>query len=949
MRCPLLWLLCTTIVAAFPLDPSAAAVSEDVPLHGGTAGLSHALGIDQVPERGRFMFEITRLVYDTPEGRRPAADAFLEATRQTAPRGKRDAEPDTRPAELVPVPLTAELWSSAIFHRKVAKDELVTAIVADRTAALVCHGLAALDEETLAFFAEHPAVLTRIYERSAPMFAAFSDSLRIRANRVEPPGGAAAVPLWEAVLLEKATRPDRFLFQLLELNDGRLAYLYDVIGQLDPARRAFTLGLWLPSAPDRLGRFKALTLGLNATRDWHVRTLPFGRAAYDLMMMLARIAVDRNGAPLAPASRALWSRVFGGGDLPDDRQARAVEDDPFDAAWLMDTIGSTDVRQRAERLDQLAFGQRVFGDVGAGTERSDMFVAIRALPRFRMLMWTIERIGIRMPALYAAAARHAGRLGLLDGRRSFDALAQFQGALALVARMASVRTLDAAHAQALIARLVALPTNEQGRYAGAVAAWLREDLAAAVRPANTLETTILAAMSGPPSGERSRGAPLTWEGQAYRLDLGAAELRRLQRVREKQEGVSLDVPLEIAAASRPLTGEKLTVDDIAAIVARLTRVAEDVPTRSRRDEEDNVASSAGVTPGVRDALRKLIDDLTRAERNQDVKRAARLAEPLTELADQLLGQVLLSIAYAADVGDPDGTVLLAGDVSRRHDFGSSARDAEARLRTAWAVPRQDVAPGLPWHVTGSLLGLDVGLAPLVLRRLTFERVLEAPKLTSNEREAFAVSVSLLNPFALLDADRDAIAGAVERGRRRVQALAHDGTDLDPLADELALEGWRRRAVRWTLAREPDRVLSLLTLTELLTLGGGRTADLNSWGMAMLTAQGCLCSRLTPPGRWPTLLGRPQLGLTASGMADLNLHVAMMLKELHLPAALAKVVLSGAMQDFIDEVKPTDDADWLTLVQAARSVSRERIEDYVAAATAAGPLVPDSDRLASRVP
>ena len=925
------------------------AVSEDVPLRGGTAALSHALGIDQVPERGRFMFEITHLVYDTPEGRRPAAVAFLEAVRQTAPRGKRDAGPDTRSAELVPVPLTAELWSNAIFHRKVAKDELVIAIVADRAAALVCHGLTALDEETLAFFARHPAVLTRIYERSAPMFAAFSDSLRIRANRVEPPGGAAAVPLWEAVLVEKATRPDRFLFQLLELNDGRLAYLYDVIGQLDPARRAFTLGLWLPSAPDRLERFKALTLGLDAIREWKVRTLPFGRASYDLMMMLARIAVDRSGAPLAPASRAVWSRVFGGADLPDDvaRQARAVEDDPFDAAWLMDTIGSADVRRRAERLDQLTFGQRVFGDVGAGTERSDMFVAIRALPRFRMLMWTIDRIGIRTPALYAAAARHAGRLGSLDGRRGVDALAQFQGALALVARMASVRTVDAAHAQALIARLVALPTNEQGRYAGAVAVWLRDDLAAAVRPADTLETTILAAMAGPPSGERSRGAPLTWEGQAYHLDLGAAELRRLQRVREKQEGVALDVPLEIAAASRPLTAEKLAVDDIAGIVARLTRVAEGVPPRSRRDEEDNVASSAGVTPNVRDALRKVIDDLTRAERNKDVRRAARLAEPLTELADQLLGQVLLSIAYAAEVGDPDGTVLLAGDVSHRHDFGLSARDAEQRLRTAWAVPRQDVAPGLPWHVTGSLLGLDVGLAPLVLRRLTSERVLEAPKLTTNEREAFAVSVSLLNPFALLDADRDAIAGAVQRGRRRVQALAHDGTDLDSLADELALEGWRRRAVRWTLASEPDRVLSLLTLTELLTLGGGRTADLNNWGMAMLTAQGCLCSRLTPPGRWPTLLGRPQLGLMASGMADLNLHVAMMLKELHLPAALAKVVLSAAMQDFIDEVKPSDDADWLTLVQAARSVSRERIEDYVAAATAAGPLVPDGP--ASRVP
>jgi hypothetical protein len=75
------------------------------------------------------------------------------------------------------------------------------------------------------------------------------------------------------------------------------------------------------------------------------------------------------------------------------------------------------------------------------------------------------------------------------------------------------------------------------------------------------------------------------------------------------------------------------------------------------------------------------------------------------------------------------------------------------------------------------------------------------------------------------------------------------------------------------------------------------------------------------------------------VADLNLHVAIMLKNFRLPAALAKIVLAGAVQDFIDEVKPTDDADWLTLVRAVRAVSRERIEDYIAAATAAGPLIP----------
>ena len=74
-----------------------------------------------------------------------------------------------------------------------------------------------------------------------------------------------------------------------------------------------------------------------------------------------------------------------------------------------------------------------------------------------------------------------------------------------------------------------------------------------------------------------------------------------------------------------------------------------------------------------------------------------------------------------------------------------------------------------------------------------------------------------------------------------------------------------------------------------------------------------------------------------------MHVAIMLKEMRLPAAIAKVVLSGAVQDFIDEVKSTDDADWLSLVRAARAATRDRVEDYIAAATAAGPFVPDTGR------
>src|SRR4051794_5505779 len=186
-------------------------------------------------------------------------------------------------------------------------------------------------------------------------------------------------------------------------------------------------------------------------------------------------------------------------------------------------------------------------------------------------------------------------------------------------------------------------------------------------------------MSGAPSGDGS-ARRLTWEGQPYRLDLGGAERKRLEHVRERQEGVPLDVPLELAADARALAAERLTVDDAQAIVARLDTALEAIP--SRAGHESTTVTPAGVTPAPnsREALRKAIDEITRELRSKDPKRARRAAEPLAEIADTLMAQALLSIAYAADVGDPEGTVLLAEDVSQRHDFGLGGKDTEGRLR-----------------------------------------------------------------------------------------------------------------------------------------------------------------------------------------------------------------------------------------------------------------------------
>jgi len=195
----------------------------------------------------------------------------------------------------------------------------------------------------------------------------------------------------------------------------------------------------------------------------------------------------------------------------------------------------------------------------------------------------------------------------------------------------------------------------------------------------------------------------------------------------------------------------------------------------------------------------------------------------------------------------------------------------------------------------------------------------------------------MNPYDLHDADRDAIAAAVERGL--AAASAFDASALERASDRLAIEMPRRRGLRWTLAHEADRLPSMFTLVELIAIGGGSPADFPAWGMSMIGSSGCVCTALMYPSRLNTIGSRPQLALTSTVVADLNLHVAMMLHELKLPAALARVVASGAVQDFIDHVRPLDASDWLTLARSARAISRDRIEDYLSIATAIGPLVP----------
>ena len=328
-------------------------------------------------------------------------------------------------------------------------------------------------------------------------------------------------------------------------------------------------------------------------------------------------------------------------------------------------------------------------------------------------------------------------------------------------------------------------------------------------------------------------------------------------------------------------------------------------------------------------------NLSRVRQTRDLERVSRNAQQVLEIADWAAGEALTSIAFAFELRDPKTAVLSGQNVAIRHDFGFGNENAsEVRLAVAWSDPFVDLVPGRPWRTTGSILGLDGSLAHLALQR-TASDVKPSPMFSDNERNTFTRSLGFMSVYDLSDSGQAAIAVGVERGRQRIAELTASPVNLQTAADEIQMDGWRRRAVQWALTNDPAAVPSYFTMTDYLRLGNRDiTSDWAGWGMA---DSDCYCLRLPARFEGWTATGREQRGILAAQIADLNLHVAVTLERLRLPSSLTKAVLTLALQEFLNQARPTDGNDWLTLVRAAQAVPQEKIEDYVATLTVNGPL------------
>ena len=305
-----------------------------------------------------------------------------------------------------------------------------------------------------------------------------------------------------------------------------------------------------------------------------------------------------------------------------------------------------------------------------------------------------------------------------------------------------------------------------------------------------------------------------------------------------------------------------------------------------------------------------------------------------------ISNALLALIYTPALGDPEGPALLGADIAQRHNFGLVGPAGMRRDFMAWSLPHEQVGDGSPWHVEGSILGLDVALARLALRRIADNEMPIAPTINLNDQLTFARTVMTLNARALRDTDRDRIVAAIGRGRERI-AAAKDLASIAALAAEAQLPAGVRQTLPWLMTRAPETAPALFGLRDMFWLGKPdlERDALDAWGVYAEGLNNRLRTAMPLPASWENYGGRADGGLIATQAPDLILRMAQETAHFKLPAQLVPALLSFAAQDYWHDVESRFPDDWPAMSRQALALSSSRVEDYVAALAGAGPLRP----------
>ena len=915
----------------------------EVSLPGGLQRALAAIGDPAAPDRAQFLLEFIHRIYDAPFASR---NDPRERVIQSLLSAWNPSSPSTAAPETVPLPLTVPIWTDVIFGGKATPPTLVSSIVQSRPASLLYYALLSLDDETRAWLATQPGLVQKLAAKYSGPFLASAPALRITSGGLRLPGGDAAIPVWQTLVGKGPADPVPFVEALLDEDNGRFAQFFGALSSLTTPEIGFALNLTAPDLEARVERARRLySLFARASSSKSFEHYAFTRPPLDPVLLVAELAHDAGGVPRLPGTREFWTGVFSEATDVEgraDRSPALISGEPVDFAWLCEQVFRLDADQR-RRYTMVLFASRRLQEITRLTV-ADALEAIRSAGAYPALAASLERAGVTDVAAFAAAARRAAALSAIgDSNRGYRALAQFQGALALVTRAASRGSVDGARVTGFVSALSAIPMSDDGDYEGRIvcwlATWLRAQTASgpaspapAVAPAEELiqnaagpvEQLALRLLAGPPS---AKPTTVEWEGTRYRVDPPRAEALRITTRLGRAPRPYLTSAETVVAAADTLAAAGLTRERLQQIAGEIGRAVQ--------DDAGQDGDRDGRSPLTRE--RAVVRTLQRSAREGKLTAAARLAPALRLLADELLARGLMEFAYAAALGERDGFSIPAAEAADRHEFGFTPAHAAV---SPWRLPVPGTDASQRWRVSGSLLGLDVALAEFSLVRLSLKQPARPPMIPDSDRRAFVESVALIKPSALLDADRDAIAGALRNGRD-VVARARSAGEIGDLADRAGLSGARRSLLPWIIAHDPSRLSAFLSPAELLWVGApaGLPGRLHAWGAPAAPHAGCLCLRMVERRPWDMYAGRWNAAMLAGSFPDLNLRLAELLSDLRMPAALLGSVLNAATLDFINSAVSRDPDDRRGLTEFVAALRADRVEQYLALLTTDGPLVP----------
>lgn len=942
--------VCSGLIASMVLVMSASVRAADRPgalgemtVPGGVRAALDAIGETGSADRAQFVIEFARRIYQRPltsrtDPRMATVQALLDHLDQAAR--------TSQSADTVPLPLPPEIWTDVVFEKRATPQTLAASILRSRNAAVLYCALIALDDDTRAWLTGQRDLIADLAGHDAPAFLLAASALRVSGGAVQVPGGEPAQSAWEAIVGKRLNEPAAFVRALLSRDDGRLAYFFGALAQLTPAQIYYALGLDAPDASTRAAEAHRLyNVFHRLGHGWNVADRAFWRATLDPALLAAQLRTDATGRPVVPGTRAFWTALLANSGTVETQEAlTAGEAAGF--AWLCEQVFNPDLDEAAQRLNYAAvlFASRQVEAVTANNA-ADALDAVRAALKYPALALTLERAGLHDLAALAGAARRAGKLtDTGDERHSARALAQFQAAMALLARGAMRGSLTPAALASLVSSLSSLDVDERGDYGGQVARWIGahvqdwpapEPSPAAVdspddpfaNAAGPLERDLLHLVAGP----IVRDAPIVeWEGTRYRVDLSRAEAVRISRIIGDEPRPYLSSARSLADIADAITGKAVTRDELSRQAQRLNQIGADVDLRT---------PSAWIDTDAPQRFRDVSAALDRTA-HDGVRDAPRVARTLLLLADDLAARGLMELAYACAMGYPTGTPISADDAATRHVFGIG--NATVRHAAAWQLPLAG-ADGAGWRVTGSVLGLDVRLASFWMMPLSWAPPTHRPTLNDADRRGYMETAVLLNPVSLTDAQRDAIASALRDGRERL-ASARSADDARALADRARLDSWQRSLVPWIASHDARQLDAALSAGQLLALGmtHAEIPDLEAWGVNAGPRLGCLCIRLSAPSANDVLAWRWGSGYFSTAFADMNLRLAELLAQMKMPARLLGPVLSAATLELINNVTSRDQDDARALIEFARTLTTERLELFLALLTTDGPLVPVTD-------